>query len=232
MNGIVPDGIDERRQFRTDRPGIQRGLHPRVRPLLRARPFADQRRMRLRPLRHRQARRIAHHVPVPDGQPAGLRCPSTTSAGSRSSIPASGGGGFAATHGTVAGIVYFSDGESHVQFVNVIARKVDAPGGATKASRRPRAVSPATGSASSTATRSTSRTPRRSARSAAESRGTSASTKSPCRRATTGSRSRPSTRRSSAARASAARPSSRCPGRRRRRSRSPSPRAPPSLATT
>ena len=39
--------------------------------------------------------------------------------------PAGGTGGFAATHGTIRGIVYFSDGESHVQYANVIARRVD-----------------------------------------------------------------------------------------------------------
>jgi len=39
--------------------------------------------------------------------------------------PAGGASGFAATHGTIRGIVYFSDGESHVQFANVIARRVD-----------------------------------------------------------------------------------------------------------
>ena len=39
--------------------------------------------------------------------------------------PAGGAGGFAATHGTIRGIVYFSDGESHVQYANVIARRVD-----------------------------------------------------------------------------------------------------------
>ena len=42
--------------------------------------------------------------------------------------PAGGTGGFAATHGTIRGIVYFSDGESHVQFANVIARRVDTGG--------------------------------------------------------------------------------------------------------
>ena len=42
--------------------------------------------------------------------------------------PASGPGGFAATHGTLRGIVYFSDGESHVQYANVIARRVDTGG--------------------------------------------------------------------------------------------------------
>ncbi len=42
--------------------------------------------------------------------------------------PASGASGFAATHGTIRGIVYFSDGESHVQFANVIARRVDTGG--------------------------------------------------------------------------------------------------------
>ncbi len=39
-----------------------------------------------------------------------------------------GGSGFAATHGTISGTVYFSDGESHARFVNVVARLVDNPG--------------------------------------------------------------------------------------------------------
>ena len=39
--------------------------------------------------------------------------------------PAAGAGGFTATHGTITGTVYFSDGESHAQLVNVIARPVD-----------------------------------------------------------------------------------------------------------
>ena len=42
--------------------------------------------------------------------------------------PAGGGGGFAATHGTITGTVYFSDGESHLQYANVVARRVDAGG--------------------------------------------------------------------------------------------------------
>jgi hypothetical protein len=42
--------------------------------------------------------------------------------------PQSGTGGFSATHGTITGIVYFSDGESHAQLVNVIARRVDTGG--------------------------------------------------------------------------------------------------------
>jgi len=42
--------------------------------------------------------------------------------------PAAGGGGFAATHGTITGTVYFSDAESHAQLVNVVARRVDNPG--------------------------------------------------------------------------------------------------------
>lgn len=42
--------------------------------------------------------------------------------------PATGGSGFAATHGTISGTVYFSDGESHAQLVNVVARLVDDPG--------------------------------------------------------------------------------------------------------
>jgi hypothetical protein len=40
--------------------------------------------------------------------------------------PQSGAGGFNQTHGRISGIVYFSDGESHAQLVNVIARRVDA----------------------------------------------------------------------------------------------------------
>jgi len=42
--------------------------------------------------------------------------------------PATGGSGFAATHGTIMGTVFFSDGESHAQLVNVVARRVDNPG--------------------------------------------------------------------------------------------------------
>jgi hypothetical protein len=42
--------------------------------------------------------------------------------------PASAAGtGFAATHGTITGTVFFSDGETHAQNVNVIARRVDNP---------------------------------------------------------------------------------------------------------
>jgi len=37
-----------------------------------------------------------------------------------------GGTTFANTHGTITGTVFFSDGLSHAQFVNVIARRVDA----------------------------------------------------------------------------------------------------------
>lgn len=36
-----------------------------------------------------------------------------------------GGSTFAGTHGTITGIVFFSDGQSHAQSVNVIARQVD-----------------------------------------------------------------------------------------------------------
>lgn len=36
-----------------------------------------------------------------------------------------GGTTFAGTHGTIRGIVFFTDGESHAQFVNVIARRTD-----------------------------------------------------------------------------------------------------------
>ena len=39
--------------------------------------------------------------------------------------PQTGAGGFASTHGTITGTVFFSDGESHAQLVNVIARQVD-----------------------------------------------------------------------------------------------------------
>lgn len=42
--------------------------------------------------------------------------------------PASGGSGFVATHGTISGTVYFHDGESPVQFANVVARRVDTGG--------------------------------------------------------------------------------------------------------
>ena len=45
--------------------------------------------------------------------------------------PAAGGAGFSATHGTLTGTVFFSDGESHAQLVNVVARRVD--NGATPA---------------------------------------------------------------------------------------------------
>ena len=44
--------------------------------------------------------------------------------------PAGGAGGFDATHGTITGTVYFSDGETQAQLVNVVARRVDVPGGA------------------------------------------------------------------------------------------------------
>lgn len=36
-----------------------------------------------------------------------------------------GAGSFVSTHGTISGTVFFSDGESHAQLVNVIARQVD-----------------------------------------------------------------------------------------------------------
>ncbi len=41
--------------------------------------------------------------------------------------PAAGGSGFAATHGSISGTVFFSDGESHAQGVNVVARRADNP---------------------------------------------------------------------------------------------------------
>lgn len=37
----------------------------------------------------------------------------------------SGGTTFAGTHGTISGVVFFSDGQSHAKLVNVIARRVD-----------------------------------------------------------------------------------------------------------
>jgi hypothetical protein len=40
---------------------------------------------------------------------------------------------FATTHGTISGVVFFSDGQSHVQFVNVIARPVGVPQNRTSA---------------------------------------------------------------------------------------------------
>lgn len=39
--------------------------------------------------------------------------------------PAGGGSGFNATHGTLTGMVFFSDGETHAQLANVVARRVD-----------------------------------------------------------------------------------------------------------
>ena len=42
--------------------------------------------------------------------------------------PAGGGGGFVATHGTISGTVFFSDGQSQVQLANVVARRVDTGG--------------------------------------------------------------------------------------------------------
>lgn len=43
--------------------------------------------------------------------------------------PQGGGGGFAATHGTISGRVFFSDGETQMQYANVVARRIDAGGG-------------------------------------------------------------------------------------------------------
>jgi len=42
--------------------------------------------------------------------------------------PAPGGTGFDATHGTIVGRVFFTDGESQAQLVNVVARLVNNPG--------------------------------------------------------------------------------------------------------
>ncbi len=49
--------------------------------------------------------------------------------------PATGVQGFSQTHGTITGIVYFSDGETHAQLVNVVARRVDNGGTAEDESR-------------------------------------------------------------------------------------------------
>ena len=58
--------------------------------------------------------------------------------------PAGGAGGFAATHGTITGTVFFSDGESHAQLVNVVARRVDN-GGTPANENRTMAVSGVSG---------------------------------------------------------------------------------------
>jgi len=44
--------------------------------------------------------------------------------------PAGGGSGLTATHGIISGTVFFSDGESQLQYANVVARRVD--GGANE----------------------------------------------------------------------------------------------------
>lgn len=50
--------------------------------------------------------------------------------------PVTGGAAsFAATHGTITGVVYFSDGETHAQLVNVVARRVNDAGTAEDESR-------------------------------------------------------------------------------------------------
>ena len=59
--------------------------------------------------------------------------------------PAAGGSGFSATHGTLTGTVFFSDGESHAQLVNVVARRVDNPGTAGVNESRTNAGSGVTG---------------------------------------------------------------------------------------
>ena len=53
------------RQLRTDRAGVRRGFHPRVRPLLGARPLPGQRELRHRQLRGRQFRGPPDDVSVP-----------------------------------------------------------------------------------------------------------------------------------------------------------------------
>lgn len=52
---------------------------------------------------------------------------------SRLNPQTTGGTTFSGTHGTISGAVFFSDGESHAQFVNVIARPVGIPQNRTSA---------------------------------------------------------------------------------------------------
>ena len=117
MNGIFQDGVDTASNFELTAAGVRRGLRARVRPLFRARPLPDQRRVHRSALRHRRPRRIADDVPVPDAATQQGSLSTDDIAWISRLYPAGGAGGFAATHGTITGIVYFSDGESHAQFV-------------------------------------------------------------------------------------------------------------------
>ena len=133
MNGLFQDGqatpiadSDGRR--------VRRDLHPRVRPLLGSRPFADQRRLRLRNLRSGQPRRTADDVPLPRERRAGLTLSIDDVAWISKLYPVR-CGSFATTHGTITGTIFFSDGESHAQLVNVVARRVDNPAGGADESR-------------------------------------------------------------------------------------------------
>ncbi len=159
MNGLFQDGQEVPPEDLDDR-GVQRDLHPRVRTLLGPRSFAGQRRLRLGVLRpwRRRIRRPADDVPLPRDYAQGSLSIDDVAWISKL-YPAAGASGFAATHGTITGRVFFSDGESHAQLVNVVARRVDNGSAApTRAAHWPSPASPATGSASSAATRSTSPT--------------------------------------------------------------------------
>lgn len=57
---------------------------------------------------------------------------------------ANGGSSFPATHGTITGVVHFSDGETHAQLVNVVARRVN-DGGTVEDESRTRAASNVSG---------------------------------------------------------------------------------------
>ena len=78
----------------SDGRGVRRDLHPRVRALLGSRPFADQRRLRLRELRRRQPRRTADDVPLPRERRAGHALDRRHRL-DLEALPRRGGGGFA-----------------------------------------------------------------------------------------------------------------------------------------
>ena len=123
MNGLFQDGQDAPVPD-LDARGIRRDLHPRVRPLL--------------GLDHSQI----------NVECASASCAGDDLAGLPTMFPflvsdAQGSlsiddvawisklypsGSFATTHGTITGTVFFSDGESHAQLVNVVARRVDIGG--------------------------------------------------------------------------------------------------------
>ena len=81
-----------------------------------------------------QPRRTADDVPFPRERRAGLAIDRRRRL-DLEALPGAGGGSFAATHGTITGTVFFSDGESHAQLVNVVARRVDNGGAPANESR-------------------------------------------------------------------------------------------------